>query len=386
MPIRFDADAGRVRLVGRLGENTFATNVVLTRRDARRVELNGERLGSSERLRHELTTLVFTPDRLAVVKGGPATRRAYLDRVVGRLLPARATIANDYLSAVSDSATRAFAACVRGGISTRDALAPWTAKVVRVRRRARAGASRRDRLPLTPLRGERRRARPPRRRRCATKASRRRRRSLRVGSTSTWSAGRPARAPTFTTSASRPASTTCGRSARKGSSGWLCSHSSSRRPTHSRERLRRVAARPARRCPVRARRRPTPRAGTHPRAGRTDGRHGNGCRRPPRGADTGTLCRSGCGAVMERIGRTVERELARGGSRDAIPARRPDSAWPAVVGDAVARHAWPLRIARDGTLHVATASATWAQELAFLSPTRSSRAFVSTSDPKHRRG
>ena len=41
--------------------------------------------------------------------------------------------------------------------------------------------------------------------------------------------------------------------------------------------------------------------------------------------------------------------------------------WPTVVGDAVARNAWPLRVARDGTLHVATAApATWAHELDLL--------------------
>ena len=69
---------------------------------------------------------------------------------------------------------------------------------------------------------------------------------------------------------------------------------------------------------------------------------------------------------MERIGREVERELGRGGSRDAIPLAALTAAWPDVVGDAVARHAWPLRIARDGTLHVATSSSTWAHELGFL--------------------
>ena len=70
---------------------------------------------------------------------------------------------------------------------------------------------------------------------------------------------------------------------------------------------------------------------------------------------------------MERIGREVERELGRGGSRDAIPLAALTAAWSTMVGDAVARHAWPLRIARDGTLHVATASSTWAHELGFLS-------------------
>lgn len=69
---------------------------------------------------------------------------------------------------------------------------------------------------------------------------------------------------------------------------------------------------------------------------------------------------------MERIGDEVERELARGGSRDAIPLHAVTAAWPDVVGDAVARRAWPLRLARDGTLHVATISATWAHELDLL--------------------
>ncbi len=69
---------------------------------------------------------------------------------------------------------------------------------------------------------------------------------------------------------------------------------------------------------------------------------------------------------MDRIGDEIERELARSGSRDALPLAALTAAWPEVVGDAVARRAWPLRIGRDGTLHVATASATWAHELDLL--------------------
>ena len=40
--------------------------------------------------------------------------------------------------------------------------------------------------------------------------------------------------------------------------------------------------------------------------------------------------------------------------------------WPAAVGDAIARAAWPQRIARDGTLHVTTVSSAWAFELGLL--------------------
>jgi hypothetical protein len=69
---------------------------------------------------------------------------------------------------------------------------------------------------------------------------------------------------------------------------------------------------------------------------------------------------------MERIGDQIERTLAAGGSRDAVPLARLTAAWPDAVGAAIARNAWPLRIANDGTLHVATSSATWASELTLL--------------------
>lgn len=69
---------------------------------------------------------------------------------------------------------------------------------------------------------------------------------------------------------------------------------------------------------------------------------------------------------MEPIGGDVRRELARfggaAGTADVV------AAWPAAVGAAVSRNAWPARVARDGTLHVTTSSAAWAFELAQLTP------------------
>jgi hypothetical protein len=70
--------------------------------------------------------------------------------------------------------------------------------------------------------------------------------------------------------------------------------------------------------------------------------------------------------VIDRIGDDVRRELARfspGAGMAEIVA-----AWPAAVGETIARHAWPARIARDGTLHVATDSSVWAFELGQLAP------------------
>jgi hypothetical protein len=73
---------------------------------------------------------------------------------------------------------------------------------------------------------------------------------------------------------------------------------------------------------------------------------------------------------MDRIERQVRRELGRfapsaGDTQhgDIVGVVR---VWPAAVGETVARNAWPARFARDGTLHVNTASATWAFELGRL--------------------
>jgi hypothetical protein len=71
---------------------------------------------------------------------------------------------------------------------------------------------------------------------------------------------------------------------------------------------------------------------------------------------------------MERIGDSVGRELARSGGDAGAALAEITAVWPQAVGEAVSRQAWPLRVARDGTLHVATASSTWAFELDRLSP------------------
>jgi hypothetical protein len=69
----------------------------------------------------------------------------------------------------------------------------------------------------------------------------------------------------------------------------------------------------------------------------------------------------------ERIGDDVRREFKRFGPAGAIA--DVVAAWPDAVGDQIAQNAWPARIARDGTLHVATSSSAWAFELGLLEET-----------------
>jgi hypothetical protein len=66
----------------------------------------------------------------------------------------------------------------------------------------------------------------------------------------------------------------------------------------------------------------------------------------------------------EPIGDDVQRQLKRFGPAGAIGDIV--KVWPAAVGDSIARNAWPARVGRDGTLHVATSSSAWAFELGLL--------------------
>jgi predicted nucleic acid-binding Zn ribbon protein len=69
---------------------------------------------------------------------------------------------------------------------------------------------------------------------------------------------------------------------------------------------------------------------------------------------------------MERIGNDLRHVLRGAGVPDAGQLAAVTRVWEKAVGPAVARAAWPQRIARDGTLLVATISATWANELSLL--------------------
>jgi DNA replication and repair protein RecF len=125
--IRFGETAARVLVTGRRVEAPVEVSLTLRDGQAKEARFNGARLPSAESLRREFSTLVFTPDRLAVVKGGPAARRAYFDRTIGRLFPSRANAPQDYLAALAQR--NAALRRVQLGVSEHAALEPWTERV-----------------------------------------------------------------------------------------------------------------------------------------------------------------------------------------------------------------------------------------------------------------
>jgi DNA replication and repair protein RecF len=126
--VRRGTESGVARVAGRRGEVLVDAEVRLSVRDPKRIRWNGATVASAEELRSRVHALAFTPDRLAVVKGGPATRRAYFDRVLARALPARADVPAAYGSALGQR--NAALRRVATGASDVAALDPWTNQVV----------------------------------------------------------------------------------------------------------------------------------------------------------------------------------------------------------------------------------------------------------------
>jgi DNA replication and repair protein RecF len=125
--VRFGASGFQVRAAGTGERGELTIDVGLQVGDGKHARLNGALVPSLERVREESATLVFTPDRLAVVKAGPSVRRAYVDRALGRLFPARATLAAEYADVLAqrNAALRRAAA----GLIGEDAVNPWTERL-----------------------------------------------------------------------------------------------------------------------------------------------------------------------------------------------------------------------------------------------------------------
>jgi hypothetical protein len=64
---------------------------------------------------------------------------------------------------------------------------------------------------------------------------------------------------------------------------------------------------------------------------------------------------------MDPLGRDIKAELSRFGPQAGMSELV--EAWPGVVGESIARNAWPARISKDGTVQVHTADSVWAFEL-----------------------
>jgi DNA replication and repair protein RecF len=126
--VRFDTTATRVEVAGRARDGEHELSVGFQPGEAKRFKVDG---APAERLLdapHRPLVSVFLPDRLELVKGPPALRRAHMDQLVAALWPARAETRRAYSRALAQR--NALIARVRGGAS-RSALAAWDGELAR---------------------------------------------------------------------------------------------------------------------------------------------------------------------------------------------------------------------------------------------------------------
>jgi DNA replication and repair protein RecF len=121
--VRFDAPAARAEVDA--GGHTLA--VGFAPGQAKRFTADGAPVERLTDAPGRPLVAVFLPDRLELIKGAPALRRAHLDQVVAALWPARAATRRAYAQALAQR--NALIARVRSGRASREALPAWDAEL-----------------------------------------------------------------------------------------------------------------------------------------------------------------------------------------------------------------------------------------------------------------
>jgi DNA replication and repair protein RecF len=121
--VRFGAGATRVTVDTAGSDGRHELTVGFVPGEPKRMAVDGapvERLLDSE---HRPLVSVFLPDRLELVKGVPAGRRAHLDQFVTALWPARALTRRTYAQSLAQR--NALLTRIRNGYAGRDSLGTW---------------------------------------------------------------------------------------------------------------------------------------------------------------------------------------------------------------------------------------------------------------------
>ncbi len=128
--IRFGESVARAELEVLPDERSSHTLLAsVSRAEGRRHLLDGQAAGPEAIARHRPHLVVFSPDRLVLVKGPPAERRAHLDRFIAARWPARANLRQDYGRALAQR--NALLRRVAAGLSPESELEAWDGTLAR---------------------------------------------------------------------------------------------------------------------------------------------------------------------------------------------------------------------------------------------------------------
>ena len=127
--VRFDAGAARVEVAGRDRNGAHELSVGFAPGEAKRLKVDGAPVERLLDAPVRPLVSVFLPDRLELVKGPPALRRAHLDQLVAALWPARAATRRAYSQALAQR--NALLGRIRHGHGSRASLGAWDLELAR---------------------------------------------------------------------------------------------------------------------------------------------------------------------------------------------------------------------------------------------------------------
>src|SRR4051794_39133532 len=125
--VRRGAEVARVVIETRDAEATHLLEAGFQPGEAKHLRLDGHAVASLATLEARPLVSVFMPERLDLIKGGPAGRRAHIDQVVAALWPARAATRRGYSRALAQR--NALLARIRARAAGTDALDAWDAEL-----------------------------------------------------------------------------------------------------------------------------------------------------------------------------------------------------------------------------------------------------------------
>jgi DNA replication and repair protein RecF len=121
--VRFDAGTTRIALTVESDDGAHELSVGFEPGQPKRMQLDGASVERLLDLEQRPLVSVFLPDRLELVKGPPAVRRAHLDQFIGAMWPSRVATRRAYSQALQQR--NALIARVRAGSGSPASLAAW---------------------------------------------------------------------------------------------------------------------------------------------------------------------------------------------------------------------------------------------------------------------
>ncbi len=128
--VRFGQPATRVVVTAEGEDGAHELSVGFAPGEPKRLRVDGAGVERMLDVAERPLVSVFLPDRLELIKGAPALRRAHLDQFVAALWPARAATRRAYAQALAQR--NALIARIRSGAGrARESLASWDAQLAR---------------------------------------------------------------------------------------------------------------------------------------------------------------------------------------------------------------------------------------------------------------